>query len=488
MTTAMTIDYVRAYRGNPLIAALGTIRSPGEWLADLTDMPAISPVERQAPAHYRIHSTGDLSRVFVPRPAVITLGLHIEFMVRQGYVEREPAIQRTKLLNSLPRSEAAMKTRLALESSGAIIASSLLGRPGVGKSTSVLRILRRIKQKIYHKESGLTQVAWLFIEMPSEGGIKQFVLAFIYALERALGHELPIKVSDSASINLLLIHMAKLCAIYSIGILVVDEVQNLMVKKGVGRENMLNCIQTVCNMVHVPLLLIGTMKALPLFGDQARHARRVAAYGAFIWDRLLQDQEWTVVVDALWRYQWTTAKSKLTEEMRAYLYEATQGIIALLPAMLMLAQHRAILTGDEKVTLETLKWTYKNRFQPVHAMLNALRTGDTVRLRDYDDLWLPEFLESIQTEQQQAETLALKPLKASSKALAPRRRAAIELAHRGFDMRSIEDAIDQAVRQRKTTSAQIVRAAQLILTAVDPEAEPDPNDLRTTLRDRYAKA
>lgn len=475
----MKINAVRAYRGNPLIERLGPIRSQEEWLKALNALPPISDEEREAPGHYRIHSSADLTRVFIARPDVIDLAMHIDIMLRQGYVCRNPKTrQRTELLNSLPKTDEEMQKVIDRGGDHRIISSMLMGFSGVGKSISVEKILENIDQKIYHDDLGLTQVSWLKIEMPSDGGAKQLALSFFYALEKVLGHELPYKYASTTSTNLLLINMARLSAIYSIGILAVDEVQNLTVKHGNNRESMLNVLQTICNIVHVPLFMIGTMKAQSLFSGRARHARRASAFGSFLWTRLEEGREWDFMLNTLWNYQWTTYQSELSDEMRSYLHIATQGLMALLPLILMLAQHRAINSGQEKVTLTTLEWVYKKRFKTVHPMLEALRSGDPLKIIQFEDHWLPDFLETVNKEQAFAvssvKVNALQP----AKNLPPRRKAAIELAHVGFDLRDIEVAIDQAIAKGKTTASQLVREARFILENVKQETDPDQDDLR----------
>lgn len=198
-----------------------------------------------------------------------------------------------------------------------------------------------------------------------------------------------------------------------------------------------------------------------------------------------EGKEWDLMLDTLWQYQWTKKDSALTVEMRQYLHDATQGLMALLPVMLMLAQHRAILTGKEEVSLEILKWVYKQRFQPVHAMLDALRTGNTLKLIQYEDLWLPDFLETVKKEQAYAENVAMTKIKPSND-LPPRRKAALDLARVGYDLRSIEIAIDKAVAKGKTTAAQIIKEARYILENVKPETTSDPDDLRYSQRDTKA--
>lgn len=476
------LNSVRAYRNNPLIRAVGpTIRSYEEWEEALTALPPIADEERDAPPQYRFHSVADLDRIFIPRPNVVELAMHLDWLLRQGYVNRNPvAGQRERILSAIPSTKDDMKTLVERAKTQRITSSTLVGISGIGKSLAVDQILSTIPQVVFHEHLGIWQVTYLKIDLPSDGSTRHLALAFIYALEEALGAKLPIKVSDRTSANELLLHMIQYAAVYSVGLLVIDEVQNLTAKKSQGREVMLNVIQEICNTIHVPLFLIGTLKAMKLLTTEARNARRVAAYGAFVWDRLdAKHSEWNAIVDVFWQYQWTAKHDEFTQEISDSLYNATQGVFALLPTVLMLAQQRAILTGREIVDLKTLEWVYKNRLKPVHPMLDALRSKDPRRLINFEDLWMPNFLEAVRREQyfeeRKGNIAAFKP----PKDLPPGRRAAMSLSQEGFEMGAIKDAISRVESERgRTSTAQIVIAARKLLIDVEPEAEPVEGDLR----------
>jgi hypothetical protein len=53
------------------------------------------------------------------------------------------------------------------------------------------------------------------------------------------------------------------------------------------------------------------------------------------------------------------------------------------------AQIRAIETGVERITTKLLKTVYSDEFEPVHPMLEALRSKDPEKIARYSDLTLP---------------------------------------------------------------------------------------------------
>lgn len=474
------LESIRAYRNNPLIAAAGQIRSEDEWLETLGSWPALDDAERALLPHERIHvATSVFSEVFVPRPAVIDLAMDIDLMLRQSYVQRNPMDgSRARLLATIPTTEAEIEAIVKASAGKRIITSSLAGVSGVGKSTAIERILTSYPQVVFHEEPGLTQVLWLKLDVPANGSVKQLAMAFIAELEAVLGEKLPYNVSDRKSVNTLLLYMMRLCATYSIGLLVIDEVQNLTAKKSEGREVMLNVFQEICNTIHVALFVIGTTKALELFATGGRIERRMTAFGSYVWDRLQDDEEWEAMLDTFWYYQLTDETADLTDELRAFLYDATQGIVALLPALLNLAQNRAILAKKPAVTLDILAWVAANRFKPMHRALEALRSGDVTRQAAFEDLYSVDFLEMVQKVRMRefADAKAKAPRRAKN--LSPKRKALLALIDLGYDIELAEGAIDEVCDEPGLTATQIVKRAREILSPVQVEATPAPGDLR----------
>ena len=90
-----------------------------------------------------------------------------------------------------------------------------------------------------------------------------------------------------------------------LGLLVIDEIQHLCEARGFGDEKMLNFFVTLVNTAGVPVVLIGNPKAMSILQSEFRQARRGSGQGDMIWDRLEPNDDYELLLDALWQYQWT---------------------------------------------------------------------------------------------------------------------------------------------------------------------------------------
>lgn len=78
---------------------------------------------------------------------------------------------------------------------------------------------------------------------------------------------------------MLLIIMTQLVRQFQIGILVIDEIQHLSEAKGGGSDKMLNFFVTLVNTIGIPVVMIGTTKAMSILQSEFRQARRGSGQG-----------------------------------------------------------------------------------------------------------------------------------------------------------------------------------------------------------------
>ena len=191
---------------------------------------------------------------------------------------------------------------------------------------------------------------------------------------------------------------------YSIGLLIIDEIQHLNTKKSGGAEIILNFFVTLVNVASIPIVMIGTPKANEILQEDLRSARRSAGLGSLIWEPMRNEaptqdpsttdqmiiSEWYAFTNKLWQYQWVQQPAELTDELRATWYYYTQGIPDLVVKLFCLIQIHAITIGLEKITSELFKKVYEEQLQPVHDILDALRSGNPTRIARYSDLTIPQ--------------------------------------------------------------------------------------------------
>jgi len=78
--------------------------------------------------------------------------------------------------------------------------------------------------------------------------------------------------------------MSQIANVHAIGVLVIDEIQHLSMSRSGGVEKMLNFFVTLVNVIGLPVVMVGTPKARPIFEMDLRSARRGAGFGALLWE------------------------------------------------------------------------------------------------------------------------------------------------------------------------------------------------------------
>jgi len=280
--------------------------------------------------------------------------------------------------------------RHAVRSSASSIA--LIGCSGVGKSKSIERILERYDQVFVHDEPfSLHQVVWLKLDCPYVGSPKQLCINFFKEMDLLLGTRyLARHGSSRMSVDEMMVHMAQVANLHALGVLIIDEIQHLRQARGTGPDAMLNFLVTLVNTIGIPVIIIGTLGALPLLQGDFRQARRASGLGSLVWERMAPGRSWDILVERLWNYQWTREYTPLTPEIRQILYEESQGNIDVVVKLVMLAQLRAMQLGvrnrPEILDSGLLRRVAAESFQIIRPMIDALKKNDRATIARYDDI------------------------------------------------------------------------------------------------------
>lgn len=381
---------VLEYRGNPLIEALPHILTEKQALKVIPSKPVFDKSERNHPASIRIHYLARIRNFFEAFPHHFELQEQISTIIRAGYLNRNPASSaHVKQLNDgydRVRLKDHTHTNYSLPSTAECIA--IIGNSGSGKTEACLRVLSLYDRVIVHPKYGLYQIVWLKIDCPSVGSLKQLCMSFFLAVDSLLGTQYCAEyASRGKTPDEMLAHMASVSNIHCIGLLVIDEIQHLMSCKESESTKMMNFFVTLSNTVNVPILLVGTPKALPLLQNNLRQARRASGAGSYRFSRFAKDDpDWRELLENLWEYQWVNNPGPLTNEIKEVLYDESQGILALVTTLFRLAQHRAISTSHEKLSVNLIRRVAREKMSDVQPMIAALRNNDEDALLRYDDI------------------------------------------------------------------------------------------------------
>lgn len=396
------------YRGNPLIEALPPIMDLQALKVNLVGTVNFNPKDCYAKGHIRGHQISSLlDDFFQPLSIHKQLEEKISVMIRGGYVGRNIAdgTLNRKMQEGYQRIMSGATAGFQFSQSNSTAKSvTLIGCSGSGKSSTISRILATYPQVIYHPKYNFIQLPYLRIECPSDGSLKTLCLNFFREVDRTLQTSYEEKYARKRhSTEVLLSLMGQVATQRAIGVLVIDEVQRLTLKRSISKEAMLEFFVALVNVVGVPVVMVGTPKARPIFEMELQAGRRSAGFGALFWEPMQQGvdrvnpetgkairTEWQAFTDKLWQYQWLVNRDEvLSDDIRDSWFDLSQGVLDIVVKLFVLAQLRAISTGLERITSKLMRTVYEQELKPVHPMLEALRKGDPELIVKYSDLQLP---------------------------------------------------------------------------------------------------
>ncbi|WP_415891123.1 ATP-binding protein [Neptuniibacter sp. SY11_33] len=288
------------------------------------------------------------------------------------------------------------------------------GLSGMGKSlvkNSVMSVA--FPNVIVHQRENFDeiQIVQLHVEMPHDGTratlLKNFFRAFDYTLqgvEKTNYFEMvQPKLGRSATIGAMESFLQDLCIKYHVGVVFIDEFQNINVATKTDIDKMRQLFDSLSNDLLVPFVKIGTVEALKPFESKFRHGRR-GGEPLELWPyvRIAESTEealpngsiergsektlkksdlpkrnrgkdWDNLVRALFSFQLIKQPIQYSMRWDEELYRFSCGIPYVLFTLWREAQVDAIRSGKETLTLSRLKTVYNKRFKLIKLALASLR-------------------------------------------------------------------------------------------------------------------
>lgn len=381
------------FMGNPLIEALPKTMDLAELAMRVSVQPPYDEANRKEPIRKRLEYTERLRHFHQPFEQDIIISSRIDNCIRWGYANRNPLKAETvEVLSAIyGRSPDDDELKYLEAYHPNTPGFSIVGVSGVGKSSSVESALTLFPQIIDHTAYHgiplvLRQVVWLKIDCTHDGTLKGLCLDFFKEFDRIAGTDYQKHLTSRTSVEQMIMMMTQAARSHSLGMLIVDEIQHLSISKSGGAEKMLNFFVTLSNRIGIPVLLIGTPAALKVLQGNFRQARRAGGQGTVMWERMSNDDIWAMFAESMWDIQYTAERVELTPSMMEAFYEETQGIAFLAVTLYKLVQEDAILSGKERFDTDDVKRVSAECLSLTEPMKEALRNGNEIDLRRYEDI------------------------------------------------------------------------------------------------------
>ena len=340
----------------------------------LSILPEYDPEIVTQDAATRLIALSDLYKVFVPNQ-----------MSREIYSKLYLA-----LLRSLQKKDGILRVKQSLENykatlqqeySGILGGSdsfTILGVSGIGKSSSISRAVQLLTHdRIIETEQPYRKILpCIVVQCPFDSSVKGLLLEIIRVVDEQLGSSYYPKATSVRATTDMLIGSVGSILLQSVGILIVDEIQNVAISKN-GR-NLLGVLLQLINCSGVSICMVGTPECQDFFTQAMQLARRSLGLQ---YESMEYGAEFVDLCETLYQYQYVRNRTELDDATIRWLYEHSNGNVSSVVTLLHDAQEIGILEGSEILNLETLNAAYRSRMKMLHSYIAPTKKPQTSRTK-----------------------------------------------------------------------------------------------------------
>lgn len=244
---------------------------------------------------------------------------------------------------------------------------TIIGTSGIGKSSAISRAISLITEnRIIETDKPYTKIIpCLIVQCPFDSSVKGLLLEILRKVDEELGTDHYIHaVKSRASTTDMLIGAVSSIALNNIGMLVVDEIQNVVNSK--NGKSLIGALTQLINNSGISICMVGTPESTVFFESAMQLARRSVGlqYTTMNYDEYFQS-----FCKVIFKYQFLKNRTEITAAITEWLYEHSAGVISVVVSLIHDAQEIAILTGKEVLNLDTLNEAYQQRLSLLHGYI-----------------------------------------------------------------------------------------------------------------------
>lgn len=328
--------------------------------------------EKQLPPHLRIHCVKRLESLYIPLAFHQEIEDTIKSMIHTGYNGRKPLTPSNYIKARSPHYFEPIESENLTACGG-----SLIGLSGMGKSLVVQHILQNFPQVIVAGDSQsvvpLNQLVWLNISCPHDGLMRSLCRSIICQVDEAFDSNYASLLHRQYLGDKLRISTAKLLRVHGLGLLVIDDFENVLNANEREQAEIFMLVIELVNSVGIPVLLLGNPKMFSLIKENFMQDVRGGSDNSVIWNRMELNEDWNFLVKSLLKYQWTNEEAEFSPEIVQRLFSESIGIPAVAIKGYILAQQRAIVRDLPRINADLISAVMRENMQLLQHFIAPVR-------------------------------------------------------------------------------------------------------------------
>ena len=245
---------------------------------------------------------------------------------------------------------------------------TIIGVSGIGKSSAINRAISVISKNEVIELPETKIIPFIMVQCPFDSSVKGLLLEILRKVDETIdSHYYQNAIRARATTDMLIGSVSQV-ALNHIGVIVVDEIQNVCMSKH-GR-NLVGMLTQLINNSGTSICMVGTPECSDFFEQKIQLARRSLGLK---YSSLRYDKYFDGFCREVFTYQYTKNKASITDGIINWLYEHSAGITSVVISLIHDAQEIAIINGKEILNLETLNEAYAKRLGMMHDFINIER-------------------------------------------------------------------------------------------------------------------
>ncbi len=345
-----------------IINVLPRMKSGEELVEALEILPEYTDSIRSADVPVRLMSLSELYRVYIP--SQMSLEIYSKL-----YLALLRSMQKKGTKLAVQQQHQNYRAIMQQEYNGIMGGSdsfTIIGTSGIGKSSAISRAINLITEnRIIEAENPYTNIVpCVIVQCPFDSSVKGMLLEILRKVDEVLDSKYYQNALRARATTDMLIGSVSQVALNHIGMLVVDEIQNVANSK--NGKSLIGALTQLINNSGISICMVGTPESTVFFESAMQLARRSVGlkYTTMSYDAYFQ-----AFCKVMFQYQYVQQETEITEGIMQWLYEHSAGVTSVVVALIHDAQEIAILNGKESLDLETLNEAYQQRLSLLHGYI-----------------------------------------------------------------------------------------------------------------------
>ena len=208
---------------------------------------------------------------------------------------------------------------------------TIIGTSGIGKSSAISRAISVIAENRIIETKNLCTpiIPFLVVQCPFDSSVKGLLFEILRKVDETLGSNYyQFALKARATTDMLIGSVAQV-ALNHIGMLVVDEIQNVANSK--NGKSLIGALTQLINNSGISICMVGTPESAVFFEQAMQLARRSVGlkYTTMNYDEYFQS-----FCKVLFKYQYTKQRTEITPVIIEWLYEHSSGIVSVVISLI----------------------------------------------------------------------------------------------------------------------------------------------------------